>query len=283
MQKVFIWCTIWSSTVKVIITGTKEMKALQLMIQTYTETPDFGDSRNFHEELNIAVTKVENLSKDMNSLNRELDLVESKMNLNMRHSLLAAPSRSLVSLDNSTRSGGSDSIGYGSQSSTTDSDKVEDSLHDCEKEGESLHECDKVEDSLHGKGDVIEKAKEPEHVDDDDNKDKLDTEVNCRDTPCGPSKCSSMNIDDSSEDVYIQSERLSDESEEEFEDEHPQPCQACLVALYPYDGGEEGTLSMEAGEEFEVTSENIDGWIKVNRKNQSNEEGYIPFAFTQML
>ena len=40
---------------------------------------------------------------------------------------------------------------------------------------------------------------------------------------------------------------------------------------------------MEAGEEFEVTSEDIDGWIKVKRKNQSNEEGYVPFAFTQML
>ena len=171
------------------------MKALQLMIQTYTETPDFGDSRNFQEELNNVATKVENLSKDINSLNRELDLVESKMNLNMRHSLLAAPSRSLVSLDNSTQSGGSDSIGYGSQSSNTDCDKVEDSLHDCDKEGESLHDCDKVENSLHGKGDVIEKAKEPEHVDDDENKDNLDTEVNCMDTPCGPSKCSSMNID----------------------------------------------------------------------------------------
>ena len=54
----------------IFLSGTKEMKALQLMIQTYTETPDFGDSRNFQDELNIVATKVENLSKDLHSLNR---------------------------------------------------------------------------------------------------------------------------------------------------------------------------------------------------------------------
>ena len=234
------------------------MKALQLMIQTYTETPDFGDSRNFQEELNIVVTKVENLSKDMNSLNRELDLVESKMNLNMRHSLLAAPSRSSDSLDNSTQSGGSDSIGYGSKSSTTD--------------------CDKVGDSVHNKEDVIENVNEMEYVAEDESKQTINTEVNCTESPCISLECSSININDSSD--YMQSEKLSDE---EFDDEPLQPSQACLVALYPYDGGEEGTLSMKEGEEFEVTSEDVDGWIKVKRMNQSNEEGFVPFAYTQIL
>ena len=228
------------------------------MIQTYTETPDFGDSKNFQDELNIVTTKVENLSKDLNSLNRELDLVESKMNLNMRHSLLAAPSRSSDSLDNSTYSGGSDSIGYGSQSSTTD--------------------CDKVGDSVNNIDDVIENVYEVEYVAHDESKETINTEVNCTDSPCISIECSSININDSSD--YMQSERVSDE---EFEDEPLQPSNPCLVALYPYDGGEEGTLSMKEGEEFEVTGEDVDGWIKVKRMNQSNEEGFVPFAFTQML
>ena len=88
-----------------VIAGGKEMNALQLMVLTYTETPNFGDAKQFEEELNIVTRKMEDLSKDLTSLNRELDLVESKMNLNSRHSLLAAPSRSLVSLDTSTLSG----------------------------------------------------------------------------------------------------------------------------------------------------------------------------------
>ena len=50
-----------------------------------------------------------------------------------------------------------------------------------------------------------------------------------------------------------------------------------------YDGAENGTLSMEQGEEFEVTGEDVDGWIKVKRKMKTSEEGYVPFAFTQRL
>ena len=241
------------------------MKALQLMIQTYTQTPDFGDSRNFQDELNIVATKVENLSKDLDSLNRELDLVESKMNLNMRHSLLAATSRSSYSLDSSARSGGSDSIGYGSQSSQSGGDIIENSLHD--------------------HGDVIEneKEKEEDHLADDENNEKQNTEMSGTESTFESLKCSIINIDNSSEDVCIQNGRLSEDSEEEFEDEPLQPPQPCLVALYPYDGGEEGTLSMKEGEEFEVAGEDVDGWIKVKRMNQSNEEGFVPFAFTQML
>ena len=40
---------------------------------------------------------------------------------------------------------------------------------------------------------------------------------------------------------------------------------------------------MVEGEEFEVTSEEVDGWIKVKRQKEGSEEGYVPFAFTQML
>ena len=76
-------------------------------------------------------------------------------------------------------------------------------------------------------------------------------------------------------------ERLSDDCEDEFEEESLKP--QYLVALYHYDGAEEGTLTMEEGEEFEVTSEEVDGWIKVKRTIHGDEEGYVPFAFTQIL
>ena len=58
-----------------VITGGKEMNALQLMVLTYTETSNFGDAKQFEEELDIVTRKMENLSTDLTSLNRELDLV----------------------------------------------------------------------------------------------------------------------------------------------------------------------------------------------------------------
>jgi len=75
------------------------MQALQLMIKTYTETPDFGDATKFQEELNTVTKRVCTLEEELTGLNRDLDLVESKMNLNMRHSLLASPGRSLLSIN----------------------------------------------------------------------------------------------------------------------------------------------------------------------------------------
>ena len=229
------------------------MEALKLMILTYTETPNFGDAQKFKEELEVVSKKVENLSQDLTSLNRELDLVESKMNLNMRHSLLAAPSRSLVSLDNSSLSGCSDTTGYGSQESNAGPDKISDSQH-------AKQDC--VE---------IEKDK-PNH--------ELKHFLN-------DAQSLSINNNQVNEEKEVsveedKSEILSDDSDE-FEDELLSPRQQYLVAMYNYDGSEEGTMAMVEREEFEVTSEEVDGWIKVRRRQEGGEEAYVPFAFTRIL
>jgi hypothetical protein len=81
------------------------------MVQTYTKTPNFGDASKFQEELNLVSRKVEKHEEDLTILDRELDLVESKMNLNMRHSLLASPSRSLISMNTTSSSYESDYTG----------------------------------------------------------------------------------------------------------------------------------------------------------------------------
>ena len=144
----------------IVSTGTKEMEALQLMISTYTETPNFGDAKKFQEELESVSTKVGNLSQDLISLNRELDLVESKMNLNMRHSLLATTSRSLLSLDNSSLSGGSDSTGYGSQESNDAVNKGGDS-HDTNDE---VSESEEMKDSVDRISSVSKQALDKKEV-----------------------------------------------------------------------------------------------------------------------
>ena len=83
----------------IFMLGTKEKHALQLMVQTYTKTP----------ELDLVSRKVEKHEEDLIILNREL--VESMMNLNMMHSLLASPSRSLISMNTTCSSNESDYTG----------------------------------------------------------------------------------------------------------------------------------------------------------------------------
>ena len=67
--------------------GTKEVQALQVMIDAYKENPEYGSVKKFQQELKAAVERVTRLDTELTSLNRELDLVESSMCLNIRHSL----------------------------------------------------------------------------------------------------------------------------------------------------------------------------------------------------
>ena len=53
--------------------GQKEMKSLQLMIQTYRENPKFGDVKKFEEELELAVFRVQQLQSTLHSLRGQLD------------------------------------------------------------------------------------------------------------------------------------------------------------------------------------------------------------------
>ena len=203
------------------------------MVQTYTNTPDFGDASKFQEELDLVSRKVEKHEEDLSILNRELDLVESKMNLNMRHSLLASPSRSLLSMNTTSSS-------YES---------------DCTRDGE---DSDVFEDNVVGA-------------------DSLDS-------------LQKISKDDTFEHKYVSSERLdsegsnrlSDEWGEGFVVENPDLPAETVTALYSYDGSEEGTLSMELGDQFEVLEIDVEGWIYVGRRGFI-EEGFIPAAFTQQL
>merc|ERR1719397_1291049 len=93
--------------------GTKEMRALQLMIQTYTNTPQFGDAAKFQPELNSIAAKVQRQEAELSALQRSLDLVESKMSLNCGVSLLGARSVESLTLRGSLGEGDSQGSGEG--------------------------------------------------------------------------------------------------------------------------------------------------------------------------
>ena len=209
----------------------KEKQALEMMVQTYLKNPNFGDASKFHEELDLVMQKLKSFEEGLAALKRELDLVESKMSLNMRHSLLSSPSQSLVSMRTSSTNVSNftcDSITIG------DSDVFEFRGH--------------REDAL-----------------------KYLNEIN---SDVCSSNCST---DGYKSDQFVTDgyERLSGEWEDEFESE-------TVIAIYDYDGAEEGTLSMNVGDRFEVLGTETDGWINV-RRNGFVEEGFIPAEFIQLL
>ena len=201
------------------VPGTREKQALQLMISTYTKTPEYGDAAKFQQELELVILKLEKQEEDLTILNRELDLVESMMNLNMRHSLLASSSRSLISMNTTS--------------------------------------CSSNESDCTG---------------DSDGRDALDSLQKIK-----SESFSSYSFKESEVDI-LNSEgrkRLSDEWEEEFDAE-------IVIAMYAYDGAEEGTLAMDVGDEFDVLGADVDGWTSVRRRGFV-EEGFIPTAFTQSV
>ena len=205
-----------------MVLGTKEVNALQLLIKTYKETPDFGDPSQLQEEVNILTQDINKLEKDLATHNRDLDLVESKMNMNIRHSLLTSHGRSLLSVGRTTSSSNS-------------------SIYDI---SENHIADDQTNKRIH-----------------EDNTDSEITETEFDYTEV--MKDNILEKDDSNADFPIYPLKK-------------------LIALYSYEGEEEGTLSMDLGDEFEVLCEETGGWTQVRRAGFI-EEGFIPTAFTQQL
>ena len=178
------------------ISGSKEAEALQLMIKTYKETPEFGDGKKFQQELKVVTERVGRLETELASLNRELDLVESARCLNIRHSLIS-----------SAMDTGSETSDY------TSSNSIDDNLESAGEEEEDWTE--------------------------------------------------------------------------EFEAVKHSPVRK-LLALYSYDGGEEGTIAIRLGEELDLLEEDTDGWSRVRRsgclqEEEEVEEGFIPTSFTSPI
>lgn len=79
-----------------LLRGQKEMKSLQLMIQTYRENPKFGDVKNFECELEDSVLRVQQLQASLHSLRSQLEEVLVALdNLKLGGGLITADSTSV--------------------------------------------------------------------------------------------------------------------------------------------------------------------------------------------
>ncbi|CAN9504403.1 unnamed protein product [Ophioblennius macclurei] len=72
------------------------------------------------------------------------------------------------------------------------------------------------------------------------------------------------------------------EFDDEFDDEETLPTIGTCKALYPFDGKNEGTISVAEGEVLYVIEEDKgDGWTRVRRNE--DEEGYVPTSYVEVI
>nr|XP_014342293.1 PREDICTED: formin-binding protein 1 isoform X9 [Latimeria chalumnae] len=71
------------------------------------------------------------------------------------------------------------------------------------------------------------------------------------------------------------------EFDDEFDDEEPLPTIGTCLALYTFEGHNEGTISITEGETLYVIEEDKgDGWTRVRRNEE--EEGYVPTSYVDV-
>ncbi|XP_072275967.1 formin-binding protein 1-like isoform X1 [Pyxicephalus adspersus] len=85
--------------------------------------------------------------------------------------------------------------------------------------------------------------------------------------------------EDANQEGRIQSQpHVHSEFDEFDDDDEPLPAIGHCKALYPFDGNNEGTLSMKEGEVMYIIEEDKgDGWTRARRQN--GEEGYVPTSY----
>ncbi|MEE6505507.1 hypothetical protein FKM82_005548 [Ascaphus truei] len=71
------------------------------------------------------------------------------------------------------------------------------------------------------------------------------------------------------------------EFDDDFDDEESLPTIGTCKALYPFDGENEGTISVAEGEVLSVIEEDKgDGWTRIRRNEE--EEGYVPTSYVEV-
>ncbi|KAG8447730.1 hypothetical protein GDO86_015011 [Hymenochirus boettgeri] len=71
------------------------------------------------------------------------------------------------------------------------------------------------------------------------------------------------------------------EFDDDFDEEEPLPTIGTCKALYPFDGENEGTISVTEGEILSVIEEDKgDGWTRIRRSEE--EEGYVPTSYIEV-
>jgi len=150
--------------------GKKEISALRLMVQSYTNNPKFGDASKFQSELDTAIYNVQVLESDLHAVNIQLKDLNNKLEdkksetaYSPRYSSIGSPNNSnsnnngspgintpitIQRIDYSPMTRRSSSIQSGSVGYGTTSNCDSDSIENSDKGNIPVDENDFIEDTI---------------------------------------------------------------------------------------------------------------------------------------
>eukprot|EP00092_Neocalanus_flemingeri_P012395 GFUD01013363.1.p1 GENE.GFUD01013363.1~~GFUD01013363.1.p1 ORF type:complete len:567 (-),score=164.04 GFUD01013363.1:214-1914(-) len=227
----------------------KEMKALQMMVQTYTDNPKFGDVKQFQGELETAAHKVQVLESELNAFKTELADVNHQLE-NIRSK---SPSVSRKQYTQSQQS---------SSSSSSQSDTLE---------RENPKQISSDSSTLaSGWGDDFRDVSELPPP----------TLSQAISIPIPPPM---QNVSTSAPPPPPPPPPPVVAPGPDYEELKPRK----VVALYQFNSDATDTIPMAEGEEFFVSEGDQDGWTKVQRVDsrffEDMGEGFVPTSFVQNI
>ena len=240
------------------------MSALQLMVKSYTENPQFGDVNKFRSELDKVTHSVQLLESDLFSLNNQLRDVSSKLHVPR------VPSEIYSSTCSDRSDTQSQSSGYPSSASSGDMDSQFGET--CSARDSQCGDTGSTRDSASGDSDSYRDAIQC-----------LLTQSPGYYVPQLHSRHHDQVHDNVREDVHSEPD-LPPPPAGLLEDETDGPAapQVTATALYNFDVIAEGNIAMAEGEEVIVTGPDDGGWIRVRRMREPQDEGFVPTAFLNL-
>jgi len=245
--------------------GLKEVAALQLMVHTYKANPKFGDAGEFSRELDTATQRVEVLQSGVQLLGAELSGVSARLDqIRMSGSSFSTPE-------------------YGRREAVSPGESVISSVQSVSTGYVSALSNSSASDKDNGSIDEdYEKVKEEDQSDED-------LEI-----------CTMVDNDCELLQIYSSGSFRWMKNVEDFPSPSPPPPPPppppplssplqVVVALYPFEGQSASNIPMVEGEQFYVTEDDQDGWIRVRRvdgrfiPDEHLVEGFVPTAFLKFL
>ena len=234
------------------------MSALQKMVNSYTENPQYGDANKLRLELDKVTHNVQLLESDRYSLTNQLRDVSNKLHV---------PSNPVVTRASDTcdmSDTQSQSSGYPSSASSGDVDSQFGET--CSTRDSQCEDTCSTRDSQFGDSDSYR-----------DTIQSLLTKSPGYYRPIDNNPCSLMVAEDLHEDLPPPPAEMLEDDINHGEDVTDGPVDV-VRALYNFDVIAEGNISMREGEAFYKLGEDDGGWIRVKRTH-GGEEGFVPTAF----
>ena len=252
------------------------MTGLQLMVQSYTANPQFGDVNKFKAELDRATLKVQLHESDLYALNKELSSVNTRLEGMKRSSSFSHPAIAPHSLPDPSGVLRRDRSPKGSVASCTQSDSS-----GYPSKASIGSACDKGNDRIEESSDYKRRIQ------------TLLSQSQALYLPSTRVSTSSYVVEDAECDLKGEEEYLPPPPDDFLEDpplSHPLEEYIHLsqvVALYAFDVCTEGNIPMVEGEQLYEVLEDQGGWTRVKRVDgrffQDDGEGFVPTSFINKL